>query len=246
LTRLANPLHTARGMAGGTLDDELRKILSRAVLAHPWHGIPASVEGRDDVVNAYIEIVPTDVVKYELDKASGHLRLDRPQRYSSLCPMPYGFIPLTYCGEGIAARCAERSGQDVIEGDGDPLDVCVLTEKQLAHGGFLAHVRPIGGLRMIDGNQADDKIVAVLDCDVAYGHFQDIGQAPSGVIERLVHYFQSYKQRPDEPLHRVSIAEVYDRAEAFEVIRLSLADYQVKYGSPVSPLEALKHLLGAR
>jgi inorganic pyrophosphatase len=236
------------------LEDELSKVLSRAVASHPWHGIPARVEGSDDVCNAYIEIVPTDVVKYELDKASGHLRLDRPQRYSSLCPMPYGFIPQTYCGERVGQRCAERTGHAVeggvgegeaIEGDGDPLDLCMLTEKQLAHGGFLAHIRPIGGLRMIDGNQADDKIIAVLDSDVVYGHLRDVHECPPGLIDRLIHYFLSYKRGPRESARRVSIAETYDRAEAFEVIRLSLADYEATYGAPASPLEVLKRLLAA-
>ena len=65
-----------------------------------------------EIVNAYIEIVPTDAVKYELDKASGHLRIDRPQRFSSLCPTLYGFIPQTFCGEQVGELCAERTGRN--------------------------------------------------------------------------------------------------------------------------------------
>jgi inorganic pyrophosphatase len=212
-------------------------VLRRTGLAHPWHGISARVTPESDVFNAYIEIVPTDVVKYELDKPSGHLRLDRPQRLSSLCPTPYGFIPQTYCGSQVGERCARRTGQPPIPGDGDPMDVCVLTEKSVAHGGFLAHIKPIGGLRMIDGNQADDKIIAVLESDVAFGHFQDVRDCPPGLVERLQHYFISYKQRPGDPSHHVRIAEIYDRYEALEVIRLSQADYEAQFGSAAARSE---------
>src|SRR5882724_3946998 len=146
---------------------ELDELIAMMFQAHPWHGVPARRSNGE--LQAFIEIVPTDAVKYELDKASGHLRLDRPQRYSSLCPTLYGFIPRTYCGRQIGARSAERTGAGSLKGDGDPLDICVLTEKSVAHGNLLATVRPIGGLRMIDGNEADDKIIAVLHDDVAYG-----------------------------------------------------------------------------
>ena len=120
--------------------DDLLKVLFQA---HPWHGVPV---GKDApaVVNAFIELVPTDPVKYELDKETGHLRLDRPQRYSSLCPTLYGFVPQTYCGAEIGARCTERTGIPGIVGDGDPLDICVLTEKSIAHGNLLVRARPIG------------------------------------------------------------------------------------------------------
>jgi inorganic pyrophosphatase len=85
---------------------------------------------------------------------------------------------------------------------------------------------------MIDGNQADDKILSVLESDVAYGHFQDISDCPAGLLERLQHYFLSYKQRPGDPGHRVQIAEVYDKAEALAVIERSMSDYQNKFGNP--------------
>lgn len=210
------------------------KTPAASVLAHPWHGVPARVTDAGDVFNAYIELVPTDMVKFELDKASGHLRLDRPQLLSSMCPTLYGFIPHTYCGPRVAQRCADRTGQARLSGDGDPMDVCVLTEKTVAHGGFLAHTRPIGGLRMIDGDQVDDKIIAVLQSDAAYGHFRDLGDCPAGIIERLRHYFLSYKQRPGDAI-RVHIAEIYDRAEALEVIGLSLQDYDEEFRLPAQP-----------
>jgi inorganic pyrophosphatase len=197
--------------------------------AHPWHGVTPGAKA-PDVVNAYIEIVPTDAVKYELDKASGHLKVDRPQRFSSMCPTLYGFIPQTFCGAEVAAICAERSGLDGIEGDGDPMDICVLSEKTFAHGSFFLSARPVGGLRMIDGQQADDKIIAVLESDLAYGGLKNIGDVPKGLVDRLKHYFLSYKQFPSDAPRKVEIVDVYDRDEALGVIKRSLKDYQQKFG----------------
>lgn len=212
--------------------------------AHPWHGVSAGDEA-PAIVTAFIEIVPTDTVKYELDKPSGHLRLDRPQRYSSLPPTPYGFIPQTYCGDEIATFCQQRAcGATRVErGDGDPIDICVLTEKDFAHGDFLIRAKPIGGLRMIDGGEADDKIVAVLEGDVAYGHLEDIASVPSGVIDRLRHYFLSYKQLPNDSSRRVEIASVYGRDDAHEAIRRSQKDYRVMFGEPGDRLRELAGLV---
>lgn len=197
-------------------------------VAHPWHGVSPG-DGAPATVNAFVELVPTDTVKYEIDKSSGLLRIDRPQRFSSLCPTLYGFIPQTYCGETTAARCMEKVHRTGIRGDGDPLDVCILTEKSIPKGGFLASVRPIGGLRMLDGDEADDKIIAVLVGDVTYGSAADVSAIPSGVIDRLRHYFLSYKQFPGETLRKVEIAEVYGRDEALIVLERSLADYRVAF-----------------
>jgi inorganic pyrophosphatase len=197
--------------------------------AHPWHGVTPG-DKAPELVSAYIEIVPTDAVKYELDKTSGHLKVDRPQRFSSMCPTLYGFIPQTFCGSEVAALCAERNGREEIEGDGDPMDICVLSEKTFAHGSFFLNAKPLGGLRMIDGQQADDKIIAVLESDLAYGRIENIRDVPQGLIDRLKHYFLSYKQFPGEAPRRVEIAEVYDRDEALDVIRRSLTDYRVKFG----------------
>jgi inorganic pyrophosphatase len=198
--------------------------------AHPWHGVTAGVKA-PELVNAYIEIVPTDAVKYELDKASGHLKVDRPQRFSSMCPALYGFIPQTFCGAEVAALCAERSGLDGIKGDGDPMDICVLSEKTFAHGSFFLSARAIGGLRMIDGRQADDKIIAVLESDLAYGGLMNISDVPKGLVDRLKHYFLSYKQFPGDAPRKVEIVDVYDRDEALEVIKRGLKDYKEKFGS---------------
>lgn len=223
-------------------DARLDQLLAILFQAHPWHGVPPAPDS-SDILNAFIEIVPTDVVKYELDKPSGHLRVDRPQRYSSLCPMPYGFIPQTYCGDLVGELCSMRIGVPGIEGDGDPMDICVLTEKTFMHGDFFVHARPIGGLRMIDGHEADDKIIAVLESDVAYGHIENITDCPPGLVDRLKHYFLSYKQLPNEAQRRVEIRDVYDRTEAREVIARSLRDYREKYGAPEERVGQLRRLL---
>jgi len=210
--------------------------------AHPWHGVSPGPKA-PETVNAYIEIVPTDAVKYELDKQSGHLHVDRPQRFSSMCPSLYGFIPQTFCGERVAQLCAERTGSTGIEGDGDPMDVCVLSEKTFAQGNFFVHARPIGGLRMIDGQQADDKIIAILESDLAYGHIEDVAQCPKALIDRLKHYFLSYKQLPEDAPRRVEIVAVYDRAEAQDVIKRSFEDYQKRFGDPKERVNQFAELL---
>ena len=192
--------------------------------AHPWHGI-SSGEDAPERVTTYIEMVPTDTVKYELDKETGLLRLDRPQRFSSRCPTLYGFIPRTYCAEQVADRCRHRVGRPDIKGDMDPLDICVLTERPITHGNILVKAVPIGGFRMIDGEEADDKIIAVLAGDLVYGELEHIAQCPKALIDRLKHYFLTYKQIPFEGKRKVEIAEVYDRPEALEVIRASQRDY---------------------
>jgi inorganic pyrophosphatase len=223
-------------------DKDLHKLLGLMFQAHPWHGVSAGEEA-PDIVNVFIEIVPTDVVKFELHKASGRLMVDRPQRFSSLCPTPYGFIPQTYCGDSVGELCSERVGVDGIRGDGDPMDICVLTEKSLAHGNFIVRARPIGGLRMIDGVDADDKIIAVMVDDIAYGQIEDINDCPKGLVDRLKHYFLSYKQLPNEGYRKVQIPEVYDRAEALSVIRKSFDDYRNKFGVPEDRTRELRRMI---
>lgn len=197
--------------------------------AHPWHGVSPG-EQAPDILTCYIEIVPTDAVKYEVDKATGILKVDRPQRFSNVVPCLYGFVPRSYCNAKVGARCMERTGKQGIDGDGDPMDICVLTEKPITHGSVLVEALPIGGLRMIDGNQADDKIIAVLKGDSVYGNWKDIAQVPPQLIDRLRHYFLTYKQMPDAPQPQVEIAETYDRGEALETLRRSFEDYQARFG----------------
>ena len=197
--------------------------------AHPWHGVSIGPDA-PTVVRVYVEIVPTDTIKYELDKASGYLHVDRPQKYSNVCPSLYGLIPQTFCGEQVAERCMQRTGRTGIVGDGDPMDICVLTEKQIAHGDVLLHAIPIGGLRMIDGNEADDKIIAVMQGDAIYGGWTDLKEVPVSTVERLRHYFLTYKDAPGIAHRKTEITHIYGRVEAHEVIRRSQQDYQARFG----------------
>ncbi len=217
--------------------DDLHELLALLYKPHPWHGIPIG-ERAPEVVAAYLEIVPTDTVKYEIEKATGYLRVDRPQRFSSLCPTLYGFVPQTHCGERTAELCRRRTGRPDLAGDGDPLDICVLSEKPFSHGDVLVQAVPIGGLRMLDHGEADDKILAVLEGDVAYGGWRDVADVPEPLVARLRHYFLTYKQPPGTADREVDITHVYDRAEAFEVIRRSGEDYRERFPDLRSRLAA--------
>jgi len=185
----------------GAANQRLNNLLFRA---HPWHGVSIGDEA-PEVVTAYIEIVPTDTVKYEVDKVTGFLKVDRPQRFSNLCPSYYGLVPQTYCGERVAELFAKRASRKGIVGDRDPLDICVLTEKTIPHSDILLTALPIGGLSMLDGGEADDKIIAVMKDDAVY------------------------KQAPGTTQHKVEITNVYGRAEALKVIRASHADYRAQF-----------------
>lgn len=207
-----------------TKKEPLWRLLGVLFKAHPWHGVPIGEE-HPEVVTVYIEVVPEDTIKYELDKDSGHLKVDRPQAYSNICPTLYGFIPQTLCDKEVAAFCMERTGRPGIVGDDDPLDICVLSEKTIPRGDILLQALPIGGLRMIDGNEADDKIIAVLKSDAVFEGWADITDCPESVINRLKHYFLTYKHAPDSDAAPCEITDVYDREEAYEVIHRAHADY---------------------
>jgi inorganic pyrophosphatase len=226
------------------INEEFKRLFATQFKSHPWHGVSPG-DNAPSLVQSYIEIVPTGPVKLELAKATGHLHVDRPQRFSSMCPMLYGFVPQTYCGETIADLCMKRTGLKNVTGDGDPLDICILTERDIAHGDLFVSARPIGGLRMVDKGQADDKIVAVLENDIVYGGITDIKDAPAGLIERLQHYFLSYKRPPGSKSRKqvVEIREVYGPKDAQEVIRRSMVDYNNKFGTNEDRLEALRSLL---
>ena len=196
--------------------------------SHPWHGLSLG-EQAPEVVNCYIEMVPTDTVKYELDKNTGILKVDRPQKFSSLCPSLYGLLPQTYCGQLIGKHCVEKTGRPNILGDEDPLDICVLTEKVIPRGDIMLRASPIGGFRLIDGEQADDKIIAVLMGDFIYEKFKDVSELPENIVERLKHYFLTYKDAPDRINSRVQITHIYGVKEAHEIINLSQQDYCAKF-----------------
>lgn len=204
------------------------ELLGLLFKPHPWHGVPVGAQA-PEIVTAYVEIVPTDTVKYEIDKPTGHLKVDRPQKFSNVCPTLYGFIPQTYCGGKVAALSQSRTGRETIRGDGDPLDICILSEKAFSHGDILLQARPIGGLRLLDHDEADDKIIAVLQGDVAFGHLAEITDLPDSQIERLKHYFLTYKLPPGSRDEAVEISDVYGRTEAYEVIERSREDYQERF-----------------
>ncbi len=191
---------------------------------HPWHGISIG-KNCPESVTAYIEIVPTDTVKYEIDKESGYRKVDRPQKFSNIVPALYGFIPQTYCGKEIAEYSAKQSGKTVLKGDGDPLDICVLSEHAITSGDIILEVVPIGGLRMIDKGEADDKIIAVFKQDEIYGKYKDISDCPEAIINRLKHYFLTYKNMPGQEKKDIEITHVYNKAEAQQVILKSITDY---------------------
>lgn len=196
--------------------------------AHPWHGVSLG-DKWPVIVNAYIEVVPSDTVKYELDKETGLLKIDRPQLYSSIYPTLYGMLPRTYCGQQVGDFCSRQSGQPGLEGDKDPLDICVMTEKIVPHGDILLQASPIGGLRLLDGGEADDKIISVLVGDALYGHWKDISDVPDEVTRRLEHFFLTYKQMPGGSDQKCVLEAIYDREEAHEVIRRAHADYNGLY-----------------
>ncbi|HMY04232.1 MAG TPA: inorganic pyrophosphatase, partial [Candidatus Obscuribacter sp.] len=193
-----------------------RELLSTMFKSHPWHGVTAGADA-PAFVTSYIEIAPPGEVKLELDKGTGHLHVDRPQRFSSNCPTLYGFIPQTYCGDGISKLANKHAKNKTHRGDGDPLDICVLTEKPIQHGDIMVRAVPIGGLRMIDGNESDDKIIAVLHRDALYGEWTDIAQCPESLIERLRHYFLTYKDIPGATKRETEITHVFGAEEAHRI-----------------------------
>lgn len=207
---------------------DLWKSLALLLRSHPWHGIPIGSEA-PQALNAYIETVPTDTVKYEIDKKSGFLKVDRPQKYSSICPTLYGFIPQTYCGQKVAEFCGQRIGRPDIVGDDDPLDICILSEKAISHGDIIIRAIPIGGFRMIDNGQADDKIIAVMYSDGLYSQWQDVADCPQAFIDRLKHYFLTYKDLPGTDIRTTEITHIYDWHEALEVIQRAQQDYKDKF-----------------
>jgi len=190
---------------------------------HPWHGLEVGPDP-PRVVHAYIEITPFDQVKYETDKATGYLRVDRPQRTSSLPPSLYGFIPRTYCAERVGALSSTKR-----KGDGDPLDICVLSERPINRSEVILNARVIGGIHMVDHDEADDKIIAVLQNDAVWGNANDLSTIPDILVERLRHYFATYKLVPGQET-RVLIERVYGCDHAQKVVESAMEDYDEHFG----------------
>jgi inorganic pyrophosphatase len=190
---------------------------------HPWHGLDAGPDA-PRVVNAYIELTPFDTIKYEIDKATGYLRVDRPQRGAAQPPTLYGFVPRSYCGRRVAAL----SAPGVKQADGDPIDICVISERAINRSEIVLSARVVGGIQMIDDGEADDKIIAVLENDLFWGPLEDLSGFPPALLERLTHYFSTYKTMPGAP-NKVRIAGTYQREHAQHVISASLEDYKEVY-----------------
>ena len=191
--------------------------------AHPWHGIPIGDETPGEVT-VFVEIVPRDTVKYEVDKETGYLKIDRPQQYSNVVPANYGFIPQTYCSESVANLARGKTAIPITDGDGDPLDILVLSEHHIPRGDIILKARPIGGFCLIDNNEADDKIIAVLKGDKVFEQYREISELPKGILERFEHYFLTYKSLPDAP-NVCEIAYSYGREDSYNVINAAIGDY---------------------
>ena len=190
---------------------------------HPWHGLEVG-PAPPQMVTAYIELTPFDSVKYEVDKATGYLKIDRPNRTSSQPPALYGFIPRTFCGTRVQALAPQST-----RGDLDPLDICVLSERPIQKSDIVLTARVVGGLQMIDGGEADDKIIAVLNNDPLWDQAKDIADLPAAIIERITHYFETYKLSPNED-STVSIDQVYGHEHAYKVIEAAIRDYEDRFG----------------
>ena len=190
---------------------------------HPWHGLPT---GKDPPrsVNAYIELTPFDLIKYEVDKESGYLRVDRPQRTSSQPPTLYGFIPKTYCGDAVA-----RLSPGASKGDGDPLDICVVSERPIVRAEVIVPCRVVGGLRLLDRGEADDKIIGVLDGDLMWESVSEVEQLPRILIERLEHYFTTYKLVRGASGERetpIKVEQVFGAGDAERIVTAAINDYE--------------------
>lgn len=190
---------------------------------HPWHGLEVGPEPPRRV-QAFIEICPFDMVKYEVDKETGYLRVDRSVRSSSQHPTLYGFIPRTYCGERVGALMESANG-----GDGDPLDICVITERPISKTEIILNARVVGGLPMCDNGEADDKIIAVIEDDPLWANVDDLDGLAPALVDRLMHYFLTYKYVPGEE-HQVSIGKPYGYDHAKAVIEAAMSDYQDQFG----------------
>jgi len=190
---------------------------------HPWHGLEVG-PSPPHVVHAYIEITPFDLIKYEIDKTTGYMWVDRPQRTSSQPPTLYGFIPRTYCGARVDELSPKAEG-----GDGDPLDICVISERPMNRSEVILSARVVGVIQAIDGGEADDKIIAVLENDPFWRDVEDVSELPQVLVNRLEHYFSTYKLIPGGS-SQMSIEEVCNREYALRVVEAAIADYDETYG----------------
>lgn len=173
---------------------------------NPWHDIPPFEDEARRIFRSVIEIPRGSKVKYELDKATGLLKVDRILYSSVIYPANYGFIPQTYCE------------------DGDPLDVLVLMTEPVAPLSLL-RARAIGVLRMEDGGQADDKLIAVHVDDPAYSNYQDISQLPTHIAREIRRFFEDYKALENKS---VIVDDVLDAVVADRILQAALELYSTE------------------
>ncbi len=170
---------------------------------HPWHNVHYGADA-PHTVQAIVEISRGSKAKYEVDKQSGLLRLDRVLHTAFYYPINYGFIPQTFAG------------------DGDPLDILVLSQTDIEPL-CIVTTKVIGVMRMQDKG-ADDKIISVCATDAAVNHYNDISELPPHFIEELKHFFMRYKDL--EPKTKVEVEEFYGAAKAQEIVLQAIADYK--------------------
>lgn len=173
-------------------------------MAHPWHDLPNSIETCEHHFNVVIEIPSGSKVKYELDKPSGLLKVDRVLYSSVVYPANYGFLPRSYCD------------------DGDPLDSLVLCQEPVVPLSLM-HVRAIGVMRMLDEGKGDDKIIGVHIGDPAFSDYTDISQLPPHVMREIRKFFEDYKSLEHK---QVSVDEIEGREAAIATVRESLHLYR--------------------
>jgi len=173
---------------------------------NPWHEVSV---GKDapNVINCIVEIPKDSKIKYELDKETGLLKLDRYLFSAVHYPGDYGFVPQT------------------LWQDNDPLDVFIITHRE-TYPLTLCEVKPIGVIRMIDDEEQDDKIIAVHAKDPRYNQWNSIKDIPQHFLAELRTFLESYKQLENK---QVKVFEILDKEEAFEDIRKAMKLYDVEY-----------------
>ncbi len=173
---------------------------------NPWHDVSVGEE-IPEIVNAIIEIPKNTRAKYELDKDSGLLKLDRVLYASMYYPANYGFIPRTYCD------------------DKDPLDILVLSQITIQPL-CLVEAKVIGVMRMVDGDEKDDKIIAVAKNDMSVNHINDVSELPRHFFRELRNFFEDYKKLENK---EVIVEEFQKKDVAIDVVKQSIVDYQDKF-----------------
>ncbi len=175
-------------------------------VSHPWHGIPTG-DLAPRIVNAIIEIPQGSRCKYEIDKESGLLKLDRVIYSSFYYPCNYGFIPQTY-GD-----------------DKDPLDILVLTSVPV-QAMCLLQAKVLGVMQMVDSGDADDKIIAVAANDPSVNHYNNIEELPKHFFDELRHFFEEYKKLENKT---VKVDEIGDKTVALKSIQDAMEFYKVNF-----------------